>query len=611
MTKSTQKNRWASKAIVLARVSTEDQAKDGHFSIPAQLRILREYVSAGGHFKTIKETVVEIPFDESASRDRRRKFEEAIEIVEQSAEPIAIVVERVDRFQRSFRESVRFEELRREGRVELHFVSQGLFLHRNSKASDLQIWDMHVLMARAFVLAISDNVKRSIREKLERGLFPGYAPAGYKNVTRKIDQDVFKKEIEPDWPQLNLIKKAFKLMLTGKYTVEALADLMRRQGLLAKTKRHRVEGKLIEKEKQLITAGGLYEILVNPFYTGKFYFRNPDTGERELYPEGEKLATNYPAIIDWQTYEKAQNVLSSRDPRASGMEFHDFKFAKMLKCGFCGCTMTAENQKRFYKPDHPSANRVFYHCTSYRKANDPDFYKKKFGDNHSGVTVYRGEKVIRCPQRWWKQEEIEQEILSAFEKIKFNDELYTLFKEKIAQDFESRIEAAENQLKGLRAEQTKLNDLYSALVRKIALEKDEALEAAFKMQFKEVQTRLKEIGQEIETWEEAKEADYEDVIQTLGVCRNLKESYMSLDVQGQRELLRALFSEIIAFRGTIPVRKIPGRKAEADYINFVWREEFQEFWEIGLWEWTRKEDKENMRTFKFTKKKIMEASPFM
>ena len=54
------------KAIILARVSTEDQMQEG-YSIPAQLQRAREYCQK-------KNLIIqsEYPFDESSTKDQRK-----------------------------------------------------------------------------------------------------------------------------------------------------------------------------------------------------------------------------------------------------------------------------------------------------------------------------------------------------------------------------------------------------------------------------------------------------------------------------------------------------------------------------------------------------------
>ena len=61
------------KAIILARVSTEEQMSEGQ-SIPAQLSCAREYAKRKG--LTIQN---EYQFDESSTKDQRKKFELVIE----------------------------------------------------------------------------------------------------------------------------------------------------------------------------------------------------------------------------------------------------------------------------------------------------------------------------------------------------------------------------------------------------------------------------------------------------------------------------------------------------------------------------------------------------
>ena len=273
-------NHRASKAIVLARVSSEEQAADSHFSIPAQLRNLREYCEK----KNLK-IATEHQFDESASKDQRKKFEQAIKEAEQFSEPVAIVADKVDRFQRGWRETVRFDELRKEGKVELHFASQGLVIHRNSQPHELMMWDAFVMFARSYVLQLSANVKRSIKERLEQGQFPGgETPTGYKNTKVEVSPGKFVKKIEIDHERAKHVCKCFSLYATGRYSVKQLAEEMRNAGFTTKTKRVRVDGKLIERESKKVSEVDVLNILKEPFYFGRFRYRHPETGERDLWP---------------------------------------------------------------------------------------------------------------------------------------------------------------------------------------------------------------------------------------------------------------------------------------------------------------------------------------
>lgn len=84
------------KAIILARVS--DKKQDSN---EAQVMRVSDYVKRKGltEWKTYE-------IEESSTKGDREKFQLVVKEIEQSNEPIALVVDTVDRLQRSFRESV-------------------------------------------------------------------------------------------------------------------------------------------------------------------------------------------------------------------------------------------------------------------------------------------------------------------------------------------------------------------------------------------------------------------------------------------------------------------------------------------------------------------------
>ncbi len=109
------------KAIILARVSNEEQLEGQ--SIPAQLARAQDYC----HKRELR-IKSEYCFDESSTKDQRKKFEQIISEIKQSKEPVALVVETVDRLQRSFKESVLLDELRKAGKLHIHFIRENLVI---------------------------------------------------------------------------------------------------------------------------------------------------------------------------------------------------------------------------------------------------------------------------------------------------------------------------------------------------------------------------------------------------------------------------------------------------------------------------------------------------
>lgn len=165
------------KAIILARVSSKDQ-EEGQ-SIPAQVHRAQQYVQRKG-FNLLHTFQI----TESSSRQKRKQFDEIVNIIKRSKEPIALVVDTVDRLQRSFRETPILDEMRRSGKLELHFLREGLIINENANSAQLCQWDMCVVISSSYVRQLSDNVKRSKDHALRNGVWSCKAPVGYTNVTQ-------------------------------------------------------------------------------------------------------------------------------------------------------------------------------------------------------------------------------------------------------------------------------------------------------------------------------------------------------------------------------------------------------------------------------------------
>jgi site-specific DNA recombinase len=312
------------KAIILARVSTEEQMAEGQ-SIPAQLAKAREYVKRRNF-----EIASEYHFDESSTKDRRDKFERVIEEIRTSQVPIALIVETVDRLQRSFKESVLLDDFRKQGKLELHFIRENLVIHRNSNSSEIQRWDLAVFVAKSYVLQLSDNVKRSIDHKTKNGEWPGKAPYGYANITNEDG----KKWIAPDPFTSKIVVKMFEWYASETYSMDEIR---------IKTK----------KEFGITTSKGVVDfILKNPFYYGEMLYNG------KIYPH------KYQSIISKQLFDKVQSV-------KAGFHKKPFKYAGlpllyrgMLRCKVDGFAFSPEIKRKKSGKEY-----VYYHCTEYDGAH--------------------------------------------------------------------------------------------------------------------------------------------------------------------------------------------------------------------------------------------------
>ena len=213
------------KAIILSRVSTNDQ-QEGH-SIDAQKARLREYCQRK-NLTVIKEFEI----IESSTQGKRKDFNEMLEFVKKQKETIALVADKVDRVQRSFKESVVLDELIKKEMLEIHFYSEGMIINKNSNSSDKLRWDFAIIGAKSYVLNLSDNVRRSLDYKVANGECIRKAPVGYLN----FQNEQGKSDVMADNERAYLVKKLFTEYAKGTTSCQNLAKQCREWGLTSNIK---------------------------------------------------------------------------------------------------------------------------------------------------------------------------------------------------------------------------------------------------------------------------------------------------------------------------------------------------------------------------------------
>ena len=168
-------NEAAKKAVIWTRVSSREQEEG--YSLDAQKDRSTTYYRAKG-----LEILAVFEIVESSTRGTREQFYEMINFVKRQKSCIALVCDKVDRLQRSFREVPVLEELRKSRKIELHFVTEGQMLNAKSNSSQIMSYQCFVMMAESYTNNISDNVCRSLEEMRKKGKWAHHAPVGYKNV---------------------------------------------------------------------------------------------------------------------------------------------------------------------------------------------------------------------------------------------------------------------------------------------------------------------------------------------------------------------------------------------------------------------------------------------
>ncbi len=181
--------------------------------------------------------------------------------------------------------------------------------------------------------ALSDNVKRGNRSKIEKGWRPNQAPLGYLN-------DPTTKTIVIDPVHFPLIRKMFDLMLSGAYTPKRIALTARDEWGFLTPKKKRIGG-------TPLAMSTIYKILSNPFYAGVILWN------------GQTYPGKHEPVVSIDEFQNVRSLLER--PGQQRPQRHSFAFTGMIRCGGCGLSVTAEHKRNRY-----GRRYVYYHCSRPR-----------------------------------------------------------------------------------------------------------------------------------------------------------------------------------------------------------------------------------------------------
>ena len=200
------------KVVIYARVSSKEQEKEG-FSIPAQLKLLKEYALKNGF-----QIVEEFSDAETAKKAGRTNYNRMLEYLKANSDVKIILVEKTDRLYRNFKDYVTLEDYD----LEVHLVKEGTVISKNSKSHDKFIHGIKVLMAKNYIDNLSEEIKKGLKEGLEEGYWPFNPPYGYKRGEQK--------SLYIDKAHVLFVQRAFQLFSTGNYSLNRLIDKLFEEG---------------------------------------------------------------------------------------------------------------------------------------------------------------------------------------------------------------------------------------------------------------------------------------------------------------------------------------------------------------------------------------------
>ena len=167
--------------------------------------------------------------------------------------------------------------------------------------------------SKYYVDNLSENVKRSYKQKLKNGIWPQKAPIGYLN-------DKKTKLIVVDPEKAPFIRKAFETYATGNYTLSALRKSMGELGLTG------------HKGRELSISNYQY-LLKNNLYHGLILFH------------GEFYEGKHEPIISKKIYDTCQEVMTKKSKPQHDGDLKPYVYRGLFKCAECSCCLTIETQK--------------------------------------------------------------------------------------------------------------------------------------------------------------------------------------------------------------------------------------------------------------------------
>ncbi len=350
--------------VLYARVSSKDQEREG-FSIPAQQTLLRDY--AQRHGITIEFEFLDV---ETAKETGRPGFAAMLDhLKKRRAVCRTLLVEKTDRLYRNLKDYVLVDDLD----VEIHFVKENVILSQGSRSSDKLLHGIRVVLAKNYIDNLSEEVRKGLRTKASQGLYPSFAPPGYRNTVAADGRRI----IVPDPVLGPIVAKLFEWFATGQYSLKTLA------------RKACEEGFRFRKSGQRIPVSTLHKILRKRIYTGEF-----DYG-------GIRYAGTHEPLVSRPVWERVQEILDGRQERKHHRARHDFPFSGIITCGHCGSSVVAERKKQKY---------TYYHCTRWKgDCRDPYVREEVLCDQFADAL---GELVIPQEVLKWLQEEAVQSDLA-------------------------------------------------------------------------------------------------------------------------------------------------------------------------------------------------------
>lgn len=356
--------------------------------------------------------------------------------------------------------------------VEVHFASENVDLR--TVAGRLSA-DIQAVVAAHYSRNLREEVKKGLYGRIKQGYYPFRAPLGY------LDQGSAKAKI-PDPARAPLIRVAFALYASGRFSLPTLAVEMKRRGLRNLGGGH-------------VSINGLATVLKNPFYIGLIrIFRNGQTYEGSHEP-----------LVTASLFKKVQAELAGK--RADRKTRHVYHYSRIVRCASCGYSLIAELHK----------GHVYYRC-----------HNRPFKQPRA------------CPPTSIREEALDETVFAALHGIELSDEELTLAHEQIAAHRRLLAEKQAATIQGLHLQEMQLRERLTKLTDLLidgVLDKD-----AFEEKRSAMLTERAQLREQIKQLTTDPAGTLIAIENTVELAKRPRMLYREASPEKKRELLKVLLS---------------------------------------------------------------------
>jgi site-specific DNA recombinase len=402
------------KYFIYARKSQEGEERQVQ-SIPDQLREDEATAKRYG----IK--VLDVLTEEGSAKEPNKRpiFDKMLERIK-NGEASGIICWNLNRLSRNPVDSGKLQWMLQQG-----LIQSILTPSREYKPNDNAIiFSVESGGANQFILDLKVGVRRGLNSKVAKGQAPILAPLGYLNTKHEARGENY---IIKDPERYDLVKKAWKEMLTGNYTIPKLLKIVNDDWGLKTRKTKRRGGGPVNKST-------MYDIFTNIFYTGLYLYKGQiENGKHE-------------PMVTMEEFDRMQVILGKYGrPRAKS---HIFTYTGTMLCGICGSAITACTKTKLVKTKNELKDYTFYYC-SHRKKGTEDCSQRAY------IPLEEVEDMIK--------EELNKYTISE----KFRDWALKVLDEEHAEEATEREAIYKAQLSSLEVSQRELDSLITMRVREL------------------------------------------------------------------------------------------------------------------------------------------------